>query len=230
MSTGVPREDGPLFDFVKERLFTAVIGDVMDRLGMRHQFLPPGISALAPERLLAGRAMPVLEADCTGTTIHAEALAAPFGKMLDALDALRKGEVYLCAGASPRYALWGELMTTRAVMLGAAGAVLDGYVRDTRGILRLGFPVFCRGSYAQDQSGRGRVIDFRCPIELSNGALVEPGDLVVGDVDGVLVVPRGREREVLEAAIEKVMGENKVRTAIEGGMSAAEAFQRFGVM
>src|SRR6187455_3044822 len=75
--------------------------------------------------------------------------------MLRALDELKANEVYICTGGSPRYALWGELMSTRAQTLGAAGAVVDGYHRDTRGIRRLGFPVFSYGSYAQDQRVRG---------------------------------------------------------------------------
>jgi regulator of RNase E activity RraA len=229
-SSHLPAGDDGLFDFMKQRLFPAVVGDVMDAFGIVHQFLPPGITPLTPELIVAGRAMPVLEADCTGTTLAAEGRKAPFGLMFKALDDLKKGEVYLCSGGGFRYALWGELMTRRALQLGAAGAVLDGYARDTKGILRLGFPVFCRGRYAQDQAVRGRVIDYRCPIELSNGVGVEPGDLVFGDTDGVVVVPRGREKEILQAALEKVMGENKVRSAIEGGMSAAEAFERFGIM
>ena len=109
--------------------------------------------------------------------------------MLDALDDLRTDEVYLCTGGSPRYALWGELMSVRALKCGAAGAVVDGYSRDTRGVLSLGFPLFSHGSYAQDQAPRGKVIDFRVPIQVGQ-VLVSPGDIVFGDADGVCVVPR----------------------------------------
>ena len=87
--------------------------------------------------------------------------AKPFGLMLEALDDLRPNEVYVATGGSFRYALWGELMSTRARYLGAAGAVLNGFVRDAAGIEALGFPTFCRGLYAQDQGPRGKVIDFR---------------------------------------------------------------------
>jgi 4-hydroxy-4-methyl-2-oxoglutarate aldolase len=121
-------------------------------------------------------------------------------------------------------------MSTRAMRLGAAGAVLDGYSRDTHGILKLGFPTFSQGAYAQDQRLRGRVIDYRSPIEFPNGTVVEPGDIVFGDIDGVVIVPQASEREVIQAAIEKVRGENHVRTAIEGGMSTVEAFRTFGIM
>ena len=150
--------------------------------------------------------------------------------MFEALDALQSNEVYICTGSSPTYALWGELMSTRALRLGAAGAVLDGYHRDTRGILRLAFPTFSFGSYAQDQRVRGRVIDYRCPIQFANGVVVQPGDIVFGDIDGVVILPRAQERAILEAALDKVRGENRVRTAIEAGISTVEAFRTFGIM
>ncbi len=225
------QDDDELFTTIRAELFTAVVGDVLDQMGLTHQFLPPAIRPLHPELIVVGRAMPVLEADVfIGEGEGRGPLSdKTFGLMLDALDDLRPGEVYLATGGSPRYALWGELMSTRARRLGCAGAVLDGYTRDTRGILRLGFPVFCYGSYAQDQRVRGKVIDFRVPVEIG-GVRVEPGDLVLGDVDGVLVVPRAAEEEAIRRALEKVRTENLVRKAIEEGMSASEAFRIFGVM
>lgn len=225
-------DDSELFALTRSELFTAVVGDVLDKLGLRRQFLPPTIRALHPDMVLVGRAMPVLEADVfdeAGSGGNNQVMARPFGLMLQALDDLKPGEVYICTGASPSYALWGELMSTRAIKLGAAGAVLDGYARDTRGILQLGFPTFCYGSYAQDQGPRGKVIDYRCAIEIG-GVRIEPGDLIFGDLDGVLVVPRAAEREALARAVEKVRGEHKVRQAIENGMSASEGFSTFGIM
>ncbi|TXT49274.1 MAG: demethylmenaquinone methyltransferase [Spirochaetes bacterium] len=121
-------------------------------------------------------------------------------------------------------------MSTRAKALGAAGAILDGYHRDSAGILRLGLPVFSAGSYAQDQKMRGRVIDYRCALEFPNAVRVKPGNLIFGDWDGVLVIPQEAEAEAIRLALEKVRGESKVRTALESGMSTQEAFARFGVM
>jgi regulator of RNase E activity RraA len=223
-------DDQELFRVVREELFTAVVGDVMDASGLIHQFLPPEIRPLRDDMVLVGRAMPVLEADCADHSNADQEMGAPFGLMLDALDDLKQGEVYICAGSSPRYALWGELMSTRAMKLGASGAVLDGYSRDTSGILRLNFPTFSYGPYAQDQALRGRVVDFRCPISFGNGVQVKPGDLVCADLDGVVVVPAEDEREVIYEALERVRGENAVRRAIEEGMSAREAFERYGIM
>ena len=224
-------DDPELFALLKARLFTAVIGDVLDQMGLMRQFLPAGIAPLVPGTVLAGRAMPVLEADvfCTADGAAGPLTDKPFGLMLEALDDLRAGEVYVASGASPRYALWGELMATRARHLGAAGAVLDGYVRDAAGIEALDFPVFSRGLYAQDQGPRGKVIDFRCGLEVG-GVRIAPGDLMFGDSEGVLVIPRAAEAEAIARALEKVRVEGEVEKAIRGGMSATEAFRTFGVM
>lgn len=226
---------GDLFEAARQQLFTAVVGDVMDKMGFLHRFLPPKIKPLREDMVVLGRAMTVLEADVftesndSAGSGEGGLMAQPFGLMFRALDELRAGEVYLCAGASPRYALWGELMSMRAIQLGAAGAVVDGYHRDTRGILSLDFPTFSYGSYAQDQGPRGKVIDFRVPLEIG-GVKVEVGDVVFGDMDGVCVIQRGAEEEVFRRALEKVQKENLVERAIKDGMSVQKAFEKFGVM
>ena len=150
--------------------------------------------------------------------------------MIEALDDLKPHEIYVCTGSSHNYALWGELMSTRALHLGAVGAVVDGFSRDTNGILKLGFPTFSSGTYAQDQGMRGRVIDYRCKLRFSNNVLVQPGDILFGDRDGVVVIPQQIENDILAAAYEKTTGENKVRDAIVAGMSTREAWDTFGIM
>ena len=223
-------DDAQLFTSIRERLFTAVIGDVMDSEGLTRQFLPPAIRALAPDMVVVGRAMPVLEADCCGEVIGHTGKADAFGLMFRALDELKPHEVYVCTGASLRYALWGGLMSTRARALGCAGAVLDGFHRDTREIRQLGFPVFSQGSYAQDQRLRGRVVDFRCAIEFENGAQVRPGDVIVGDIDGVLVIPGAHVEAIVRLALAKVEGEAKVRGMIERGERTQAIFDSTGIM
>lgn len=153
----------------------------------------------------------------------------PFGIMFEALDALKENDVYITTGSSLRYALWGGLMSTRAMHLKAAGAVLDGYARDSAEILELKFPTFCHGTYAQDQGPRGKVIDFGVPIEF-HGVRVNPGDIVFGDRDGLLIIPQVVEKEVITQALEKVATESEVRKAISDGMSTVQAFETFGVM
>lgn len=210
-------------DEIREKLFSAVVGDVLDTIGFRHQFLPKEIQPLRDDMIVVGRAMPVLHRD-----IEKEG-TEPFGRMLHALDDLKQDEVYLAAGASPDYALWGELMSTRALHCGAAGAVLHGLCRDTKGILDIHFPTFATGRYAQDQRGRGTVVDFRIPVTIGQ-VKVTPGDIVLGDVDGIVVIPQAVEEEAVALALQKVSTENQVRVAIAKGMSAVEAFQTFGVL
>ena len=232
MTTKLWKSDEELFKIVRTELYTAVVGDIMDKLGFITQFLPPQIQPLGPEMTLVGRAMPVLEADVFEENPVGgknSFLVKPFGLMLEALDDLRTGEVYICAGASPSYALWGELMAARAIKCGAVGAVVDGYSRDTRGILALNFPTFSYGRYAQDQAPRGKVLDFRVPIRIG-GVPVRTGDIIFGDIDGVCVVPREIEEEVFAKAVEKARGERTVLTAIQGGMPACEAFRQYGIM
>jgi regulator of RNase E activity RraA len=220
-----------ILGILRTELFTAVVGDVLDKMGLRKQFLPPGLAPLTPTMKIAGRAMPVLEADVfeeTGSG-KGQLTAAPFGLLFKALDDLRAGEVYIANAPSLNYALWGGLMTTRALHLNAAGAVLDGFVRDAGEIEALGLPVFSRGLYAQDQGPRGKVVDYRCAIEIG-GVRIVPGDLIFGDREGVLVIPRAAEQEAIRRASDKMKTENKVATAIRSGMSSAEAFEKFGVM
>jgi len=226
------KSDEELFQLARRELFTAVVGDVMDKLGLVRQFLHPQIQPLRPDMVVIGRAMTVLEADVVAEKMDDSAnplMQKPFGVMLEALDDLKPNEVYICSGSSPRYALWGELMSTRAMKLGAVGAIVDGYSRDTHGILALNFPVFSYGRYAQDQGPRGKVIDFRVSIEI-NGVRISPGDILFGDLDGVCVIPRAAEADVFNAALEKARGEKLVAKAIREGMSAVEAFAKFGIM
>jgi len=226
------KDDDELFALLRSRLFPAVVGDILDTMGFMRQFLSPAIRPLRPEMVVIGRAMPVLEANCFAANEpqgQGPLSQRPFGLLFQALDDLKANEVYVATGCAPQFALWGGLMTTRAMHLKAAGAVLDGYSRDTPEVLQLGLPVFSCGGYAQDQGPRGKVVDWRVAVEI-NGVRVAPGDIVFGDLDGVLVIPRAAEEEAIRRALEKANTENKVRDAIQRGMSTVEAFRTFGVM
>jgi regulator of RNase E activity RraA len=224
--------DDELFELIRKELYTAVVGDIMDKMGLLQQFLPPQIRPLKEDMFIVGRAMTVLEADCfeeLSPNTQNPLMNKPFGLMLEALDEIKPDEVYICSGSSPSYALVGELMMTRLKMCGGAGAVVNGYTRDTKGIYEIGLPVFGYGPYAQDQAPRGKVIDFRVPIEM-NGVRINPGDIIIGDIDGVCVVPQEAEKEVFVRAIEKARGERMVLKAIQEGMSAVEAWNKYGIM
>ena len=224
--------DEELFSIVRRELFTCVVGDVMDKMGLQHQFLPPQIRPLRSDMVVIGRAMPLLAVDVFEEKVagtNNQLMQKPFGMMLEALDDLKANEVYVSTGSSPRNALWGELMSTRAIKLGAAGAVLNGYIRDTKAVLNLNFPTFCWGSYAQDSSPRYKVVDFRIAIEI--GAIrIRPGDFLFGDIDGVCVVPVEAADEIFAKALEKARGEKLVKKALEQGSSAVAAFEKYGIM
>lgn len=225
-----------LFALIREKLYTPVVGDILDQMGYTHQFLPAAIrplTSLVPPNLvgtfaddkrnkLVGWACTILEND-----IYAPA-KKPFGYLTESLDQLRPGEVYVATGAH-NSALWGELLTATSRTKGAVGAVLDGCTRDTPQVLEQNFPVFCTGCWAQDSSVRTYVCDYRCTIEIGQ-VTIHDGDLIFGDVDGVLVVPKEIVEPVMEKALEKAAGEKLVRQAIEGGMSATDAFAKFGIL
>jgi regulator of RNase E activity RraA len=216
------KNDAELFELLREHLYTAIVGDVLDTLDKRRQFLPAQCRPLRGDMILAGRAMTVLAVDITGDSDQS------FGLMFEALDSLRPNEVYVAAGGSPNYALWGELMSTAARARGATGAVLAGPSRDTNGILAMDFPVFSYGCYAQDQRGRGKVIAHHSPLEIG-GVSVRPGDIVFGDIDGVLVVPREMETEVVSAALEKARKEKTAKRDLAAGCLAVDVFKAYGI-
>ncbi len=226
------KNDKELFRIAKKELFVALVGDILDTMGLQRQFLPPKIKPLQNDFIVIGRAMTVLEADVSEKESRKSEnpiLKKPFGVMFEALDDLKEDEVYICSGSSPTYALWGGLMSTRAIKLKAAGAVLHGWSRDTNEILNLGFPTFSYGGYAQDQGPRGKVLAYRVPIEIE-GVKIHPGDIIYGDRDGVLVIPKSAVEKAFTGAIEKARGEQMVKKALENGMSTVDAFDKFGIM
>lgn len=212
-----------LLELIKSELYTPVVGDILDQMGLYHQFLPQAVRPLEPDMKLAGYAMTVLMIDVYGEQ------KKPFGLLTEALDDLQEDEIYIATGGDMRCAYWGELLTATARTRKAAGAVLNGWHRDTPQVLEQNWPVFSRGCYAQDSSVRTQVVDFRCRIEVE-GVQVMPGDLIFGDIDGVLVIPAEHIEEVIEKALEKARGEKNVRKAIEDGMSATQAFATFGIL
>ncbi len=223
--------DAELFKLAKEELFTALVGDILDTKKLYHQFLPQALKPLDKSHKMIGRAMPVLEADVFVDQIsgsHNKLMEKPFGLMFHALDDLKENEVYVATGASFNYAMWGGLMTARALQLKAAGCVVNGCSRDTPEVTGQNFPCFSRGTYAQDQGVRGKVIDYRIPIEIE-GVRIAPGDIIFGDLDGVIVVPQDIEREVFEQALAKGRTEKMLLKSVQEGMPSVEAYEKYGM-
>lgn len=214
--------DSELFQLVRSMLYTPVVGDILDGLGRYHQFLPQPVQPIREDMVVVGRAMPVLVEEIEGPQ------ADRFEQLTKALDQIEPGEVYLTTEALS-CASWGEIMTATAKRRGGVGAVINGFHRDTPQVLEQNWPVFSRGRYAQDASVRLAVVDYRCPIYVGK-VRIDPGDLVFGDLDGVLIVPQPVEIEVIQQALEKARGEKLVRKEIEAGLSSAAAFQKYGIL
>lgn len=218
--------DASLREAVARDLYTAVLSDVLDELGHRHQALPPSIRPLDDELVMVGRAR-------TGSYREVYSVVAgdnPYALEIALVDDLKAGEIaVLGCGGSTRIAPWGELLSTAARVRGAAGCLTDGFVRDIRPIRRMKFPVFHGGIAPLDSKGRGKVAEIDVPIHVG-GVAVAPGDLVVGDADGVIVVPRAVEAVALERAFAKVRGENDTREELERGTRLADVFARHGIL
>src|SRR4051812_5516073 len=209
-------DDAALLDWAARSLYTGVLSDACDAAGFRDRALLPDIRPLDEGRVLAGRAKTVVWAPM----FHVP--PRPYDKEIAAVDSLRPGEVFVMAvGRSAEIVPWGELLSTATVARGGRGAVLDGLVRDSRRIVEMGLPVFCTGRRPLDSCGRGIVVDFDVPVTL-DGVPISPGDLVVGDGDGVVIVPRATEDEVLGRAWEKVAGEDQTRAALRAGTLLGE--------
>lgn len=212
-----------LFRMMKEKLYTPVVGDILDELGYTHQFLPQNIRPLKNDMKLAGKAMTVLMIDVFGQQ------KKPFGRLCECLDQIQEDEIYIATGGIKRCAYWGELLTATAKSRGGSGAVIDGWHRDTPKVLEQNWPVFSCGCYAQDSSVRTQVINFRCPIEIGQ-VTVNDGDYLFGDIDGVIVIPQDIAKTVVKKALEKVDKERNLRKAVESGMSVTKAFEIYGVL
>ena len=209
---------------MRERLYSAVVCDALDQAGLRNQSPRLPLRPLTVPGVLIGRCKTTLWAEMA----HVD--ARPYELELQAVDTCQGDDVLIAAaGGSMRSGLWGELLSTAARRSGCVGAIIDGAVRDIAKMGAMGFPVFARGTSPYDSRDRNRVVDVDVPIEL-DGVRFSPGDLVIADIDGIVVVPRQVETEVIRAAWEKVHAENEVRSAIAGGMTATDAFRKYGVL
>ena len=224
LGSEVPSEDFPLFEYITRHLYTAVISDALDELGFRNQAMREYLRPLDPAAVFAGRARTINCMDVFEETDD------PYGVEIEAIDSLQPGEVAVVAtGGSVRNAPWGELLSTAAKARGAHGAVVDGLVRDVRKIRELEFPVVATGIKPVDSRGRGIVVSYNRTIECA-GVRVNPGDLVVSDCDGVVVIPQNAVREAVSLAADKVGKENHSRRELLEGAYLRDVYEKYGVL
>ena len=208
-------------------LSAAILSDIVDSLGLKRRAMRPFVRPLDEAQVMVGRAR-------TGLYMPAYALRDgenPYEVEIALVDDLQPQEVVVlaCNGPTERIAPWGELLTTAAQVRGAAGCVTDGLVRDVRQIRAMHFPVFHGGIGPLDTKGRARMVERDVRVECG-GVSIDPGDLVFGDVDGVVVIPRSHEHAVMDLALEKVRGEDNTRDALLQGESLANVFKRLGIL
>jgi 4-hydroxy-4-methyl-2-oxoglutarate aldolase len=214
------------FTQLRETMFTAQLSDCLDQAGLRGQAMPSRIRPLDEGRVMVGRAR-------TGAYMevyHVEPGVNPYELEMDLIDSLKPGEIPVFACSNPaRVAPWGELLSTAAQLRGAAGAVMDGCVRDIKAIRAMGFSVFHGGIAPLDSKGRARVMAIDVPVECA-GVPVASGDLVFGDADGLVIVPRAAEETVLRLAAEKLLGERDTLAELRAGKTLREVFDRYGIL
>ena len=211
-------------DMMREHLFAAVVCDALDSLGFRNQSPRISLPPQTTETVLIGRCQTTLWADMA----HED--PEPYALELEAVDACQPDDVMIAAAhGSTRSGVWGELLSTAAMNSGCVGAIVDGAVRDVRQMRAMNFPVFARSRCIYDSLNRQRVIDRDIPVEI-DGVIFSPGDLVVADADGIVVVPQSVEQEAVEKAWDKVNAESVTRDAIKNGMKATDAYKKFGVL
>ena len=208
-------------------LSAAVLSDVMDVLGLMNQAMQPFVRPLDESLVLAGRAR-------TGLYMLAYEVRDgenPYEIEIALVDDLKPGDVPVlaCDGPTQRIAPWGELLSTAAKARGAAGCITDGLVRDVRQIREMRFPVFHGGIGPLDTKGRARMVQRSVPVECA-GVKVRDGDIVFGDVDGVVVIPQERAAEVLARASEKVAGEGRTRDELRQGRLLREVFEKYRIL
>jgi len=213
-----------MFDTMRDKLKAAVISDILDRLGAREQAMRADIRPVYQGAIVVGRAYTVLTADIF------RVLDDPYKGEIEAVDSLKPNDIMVvCTNRSTRTCFWGELLSTAARARGARGIVIDGYTRDVAQIIAMQFPTFAAGMSVVDSAGRSIVVDHGCPVNCGD-VLVNTGDIVFGDIDGVVVIPKELEKEVIPLALEKVGKENLTRNELLKGAMLKVVYAKHGVL
>ncbi len=221
---GTTRTEDELIEILRHQLYVAVVSDVLDSLGFQEQAMTANLRPLEPHMRVIGRAHTML------TTDVYERPKEPYRLEIESVDTLQPGDVMVaCTNGSERTCLWGELLSTAAVARGAVGCVLDGHTRDALRIIDMGFPVFCTGFRPVDSSYRSVVVNYNVPVVVG-GVLVHPGDIIFGDFDGIIVIPKAQLEAVVTRAVEKVESENHSRDMLAQGHLLRDVFDKFGVL
>jgi 4-hydroxy-4-methyl-2-oxoglutarate aldolase len=213
-------------EWIGEVLYVAAVCDVLDGLGFTHQAMHQRLRPLDPENCtFVGRARTIQWMEANYVLPE-----DPYGLEIEVIDSLQPGQVVVhSTDYSWTNALWGELMSTVAQRNGVTGCICDGSIRDCRRIQNLRFPVFHAGVRPVDSKGRGRVMACDVPVRCGE-VLVNPGELVFADPDGIVAIPLEIEDKVKRLASEKARKENTSREELLAGRTLREVFDKYGVL
>ncbi len=213
-------DESSKFDRMERILYSAVISDALDEVGFRNHTLNRSIRPLREQMVLAGRAFPIIVSELY------EVKKEPYKMTIEALDSLKRNEVPLLAtNNNVTTAMWGELLSTASRARGSRGTIVDGLSRDARKIVGMRYPVFCTGMMPTDSKGRAEFVDYNCTVR-SGDAMVNPGDIIFADFDGIVAVPSEVEDDVFKIAYAKVSRENVVRRDLLRGKLLREAWAK----
>ena len=212
------------YDSLSERLYTAVLSDVLDAIGLRNQSPDVELHSMTGVRSLLGYAKTLQWED------YVDAHGDPYETLIEAFDSVEPGEVVISAvSGDNRSALWGELLSTATRMRGGRGAIVDGAVRDVDQMLEMGFPCFARSKTPIDSAHRQNIVAIDEPVMLG-GVRIEPGDMVMIDTDGMVVIPSERAEEVINLALEKIEKEDTTRQELLKGRLLGDVYREYGVL
>lgn len=217
--------DLALFEFIRERLYVPAVCDILDDMGYRNQAMHQRLRPLLPDMRNCGfigraRTFEWKEVDYVDDE-------NPYGLELEAMDSLNEGDVVVhSTDYNGTNAPWGELMSTIAKRKGVAGCVCDSQVRDCIKIIEMNFPVYYAGIRPLDSKGRGVVVGYDMPVPCGEVS-VNPGDLIFADFDGIVVIPKTIEQEVVQKANEKVHAENLSRNELLDGKTLSEVYDKY---
>jgi regulator of RNase E activity RraA len=214
-----------LLQYLEQHAYAAVFSDILDGMGYRSQAVSPDtpIRPLSETFVSAGRAVTLLNAPDTNEE-------EPYDLVIKCIDSLSPGSVLVTTGEGHlTTGIMGELTATALRVKKCRGAIVNGYTRDSRKLIQMGYPTFAWGSSPIDTTGRVRVVDYNVPLAIG-GVKVSPGDLVFADLDGIIVIPKSVETEVIDRVLDRVSTENAVRRELREGKSMSDVWSRYRVL
>lgn len=219
------KNDSELFNYLENNAYAAAFSDILDDMGYRYQVISPllGIRPLKENFVSMGRAVTLLSANDSDVD-------EPYEKAIECIDSLEPDSILVTAvTVESETGIMGELTATALRVRNCRGAIVDGYSRDAKKIIEMGFPTYAKGISPVDTAGRTRIVDFNLPIVIG-GVRIFPDDIVFADLDGIVIIPKQIEKKVTNEVIERINTENTVRKELDEGKSMSEVWKRYHVL